>query len=384
MRLVRVESLKPGFVVGRALLDEKGKVLLNAGVELSERYIQVLETKGISSIFIQDLVEIELPLPDEDLDPAVRAAAIEVLDRAFTDIEDELPEIRAKSIEEAKKVLDSQPIKALASEDGPLADIRQVVESILNDVLDRATLAGLTTIKSESDRLLNHSVDVCVVGLMIGKAVGISQDQLRQLATGSLLHDIGKLFIDKRASELSQVRQHTLLGYELLRSNESMLSPHVAYEHHEHQDGSGQPRGLVGSNTIKRDRSLRPPVPTLIGEIAAIANLYDNLLSGSESRPPMTPETVLQTMDTVAGSKINSAVYRAFRKVVPVYPLGTEVLIRGNKFHNFRAIVSRIHADNLDRPVIVIIRDNKGESVAAEELNLLEELELKVRAVGIG
>ena len=384
MRLIRIENLKPGLIIGRALLDENGKILLNADVPLTETYIRALESKGIPSIYIREDDEMDSFVPDEDLDPEVRSHALSVLRKAYDDIEEELADLRDESFDTVKEALSSRAIKALSGADGPLANIDALVDEIFRDVLTRATLAGLTSIKGEDDRLHNHSIDVCIIAIMIGKAVELESDRMRQLATGCLLHDIGKLFMDKTAGEISQVRQHTLLGYELLKAGSDSLAPNVALEHHERQDGKGQPRGLVGSNTIWRNRNQKGPVPTLVGEVAAVANVYDNLLSGTPTRPPLTPEKALQTMDDVAGTHLNSAVVRAFRRVVPVYPLGTDVLVRGDKHHNFRGIVSKINPDHLDKPVVLVTKDNRGKGIEAFELDMLTQKTLSLRAMGLG
>lgn len=377
------------MIIGRSLLDEDGKVLLNTNVSLNETYIASLSDKGIPSVYIKNLEEEAIDLaPDEDLDKAVRAHAIEVLRDTFENIENELADLRDQSFDSVQEALSSRSIRALTGSDGPLSDIGAVVAEIFKDVLTRSTLAGLTSVKSEDTRLHNHCIDVCVVAIMIGKTIELPAERMRQLATGCLLHDIGKLFIDKTANDVSQVRQHTLLGYELLKNNEDLLAPHVAFEHHERQDGSGEPRGLVGGNTIHRNRNLKPPVPTLIGEIAAVANVYDNLLSGSASRPPMTPEVVLQTMDSAAGTHLNKAIVHAFRRVVPVYPLGTDVLVRGattvDKYHNFRGIVSRVNPNALDKPIVLLTKDNRGKGIEVTEIDLLKETSLSLRAMGIG
>lgn len=381
MRLVKIEKLEPGMVVGRALQDEDGNTLLNENVTLSQKYIDVLASKGLPTIYIKSEAEDLDLMPDEDLSPEVRAHAVKVLRTAFDDIENELGDVRHESFEKVRSALDSSNIRVLTGEDGPLKNISGLVTEIFDDILTRTTLAGLTSIKSEDTHLHNHSIDVCVVAIMIGKILALPGDQMRQLATGCLLHDIGKLFLDKRASEVSQVRQHTLLGYELLRNNEDLLAPHVAFEHHEHQDGSGEPRGLQGSNTTRRNRNVSGPVPTLIGEIAAVANVYDNLLTGSASRPPMTPEAVLQTIESVSGTHLNKAIVTAFRRVVPVYPLGTDVLLRGGDYHNFRGIVNRVNPEALDRPTVLLVKDNHGQNITAIEVDLKENEKLALRTL---
>lgn len=375
MRVINVSNLAPGMKVGRPVVDDTGQILLNKGVNLTEEYIRALQAKKFTGIYITD-ENIEVTIDgDDDLNPVTRAKAISTIRKAFEIIEHQVPRLRDQSIEQFAKVFSTDAMKSLLGKGGPLDSLQGVVSGLMAEVLNRTTLAGLTSIKSVDQQLYSHSVDVCVVAMMIGRSVGLDESKLRQLAIGSLLHDIGKLFMNKAANERSQVRQHTLLGYELLKNcpNPDILAPHVALEHHEWQDGSGEPRGLMGSNALERDRNLPTPVPTLVGEIAAVANVYDNMLSGSHSRPPMTPDTVIQSMRAVAGTHLNRAIVNAFVRLAPVYPLGTEVIVRSEPYKNFTAIVSKVNPTRLDKPVIILLKDNQGRPVAIDELNLAED-----------
>jgi len=375
MRILGVDKLKPGLVVGRPVVDEKGAILLHADVVLNDDYINRLKNKGFSRVYIKDPEAATDIAPDEDLDPVIRGRAITAMQKAFDIVGKEVPNLRKDSFDSVKKACGAESMKALMSPSGPFADTLDVAGTILGDVLNQSTLTGLTSIKSRDTELHNHSIDVCVVAIMIAQAAGQPNHRLRQLATGCLLHDIGKIFLDPRVPEQTRVRQHTLLGYEILKNSEDpdILSPHVALEHHERQDGQGEPRGLTGSNRMERDRSRPGPVPTLIGEIAAVANIYDNLLSGTASRPPMTPDAVIQAIRMLAGTHLNRAVVSNFLRVVPVFPLGAEVIVRNGDCRNFSGIVARINQTNLDRPVILLTHDRSGHTIEPAEINLADE-----------
>ena len=381
MRLVSVRNLRPGFVVGRPIMDEGGQILLHQGVALTLDYIEALVAKGYGAIYVQDPEDPIYVPPDEDLNPVTRAKAVHALDRVYSAIKDEIGDLREQTFERLKGICHSQAMKSLLGERGPFEALNASTNTILNEVLDRKILAGLTTIKMTDTYLHHHCIDVCVISIMLGQALELSEDHLRQLATGCILHDIGKVFLRQRVAPITEIRQHTLLGYELLRSGENadILAPHVALEHHEYQDGSGEPRGLRGTNTIERNRKSSGPVLTLIGEIAAVANVYDNLLSGSASTPPIPPDHAVQTLQYVAGKQLNQAIVRTFLRMTPVYPLGIEVLVRSGRYRNYTGIVTRIHPDHFDRPVVTLIRDNHGRPIPVIEVNLLEQPQFTIR-----
>lgn len=383
MRLISIENLEEGMIVGRPIIDDDGRVLLNGGKELSATYISALETKGFKSVYVADQGAGVIIEGDEDLNVATRAKAIHALRRAYELIEDKIPDLRQRSYDDIAAALASEEIRGLLGQGGPFDEIEGAASSIIDEVLTRATLAGLTSIKSLDSQLYHHSVDVCVVAIMIGREVSLSSSQLKQLALGSLLHDIGKIFVNPKSDKRTKVRQHCLLGYEMLRNspNPAILAPHVALEHHEWQDGTGEPRGLRGSNTVARDRSLPPPIPTLIGEIAAVANVYDNLLTGVGNSLPLSPDAAISAMRSAAGTRLNRELVNAFVRMAPVFPQGVEVLVRSDEYKGYTGIVTKVNPDKLDKPVIILFRDNHKKLIEPIELDMREHPDLQVRAI---
>ncbi len=383
MRVVKVDSLKPGLVVGKPLLDERGQTLLHAGVVLSEKYINTLKEKGYTHLYVNEDGCDATVAPEDELSPIVRARALNAMREVFESIEQELPTVKTFTYDDIKRFCASDVVKDLLGEDGPMKTLLSSVDCILDEVLTRSTLAGLTSLKSDDTRLYAHSINVCIVSIMIGQYIGMSSVRMRQLATGSLLHDIGKIFLDKATGERNSIRLHTVLGYELLKNNDDpdILAPHVALQHHEYQDGTGLPRGLIGSNTIERNRNLPPPVPALIGEIAAVANCYDNLLSGVYDKVPLTPDRALNRIRQWSGTRLNREIVNAFLRVVPVYPVGVDVVIEGGAFNNCQAIVTDVAQNALDRPRVAIYRDAKGRLVEPFEfdLNAVDSEEVTLR-----
>lgn len=383
MRIVSVDSLQTGDVLARTLVDEHGQVLLQRGVRLTDRYIGTLRAKGYSRLFIADADDDPGVMPDDELTDATRSKAVKALNEAFSTIEKEVGTLRSSSARELREVFDSKGIRDLLGPDGPVAQIYVLLDSIMNEVLDHPTLAGMTSLKSADGALYQHCLDVCIVGIFIAKALRQPDKRIKQYAAGALLHDIGRIFLPAGLSREAQLKQHTLLGFELLRRGEQpdILAPHVAYEHHEHQDGTGFPRGLKGSNKVERDRGAQGPVPTLIGEIAAVANSYDHLLSGSDGGEALTPEQALRTLHAGAGKRFNAAVVKALVRVTPIYPLGFNVVVTEGPPKNCTGQVVRIHPNDMSRPIIALYRDASGKPMAPMRIDLRENNKIKIRLV---
>lgn len=382
MRAISVSQLKPGLVLGRPLLDDRGNMLLNRGVRLSENYIKSLHLKGFEVVYIRD-EEAEVDVePEDDLSLATRARAIQDLRDTFESIGKEVDKLRSQSIEDLRGVCSSDSIKSLIGKSGFMDRILSSVSSIINEVLDRANLAGLASIRVSDTKLYDHSVNVCVVSVMIGRTLDLPDRQLRQLAAGCLLHDIGEVFLEADdTDERRRIRHHTMLGYELLKNctSEDILAPHVALEHHEHQDGTGLPRGTHSSNAIERDRNLPPPIPTLIGEIAAVADYYDRYLNGNCTNGAMPPDEALGRIRKLSGTVLNKAVVGSFLRCVPVYPVGCEIIVRSQDHLNYTGVVQEVHPNELDRPIVVLTRDNRQRIIEPLTIDLKEDKDTEIQ-----
>ncbi len=383
MKVVSINNVKEGEILGKNVLDETGQILLHAGVELRRSYIESLKAKGYSRLFIRDAYDILNVEPDQDLKPETRTKALVTLRNVYKAIEKETEGLRKCSLDEVRNALAAGNLKTLMGSSRILDQVKAVVSSVLDEVLTRATLAGLTSIKCTNSALYEHSIDVCVSSILVGANIGLSYHRMRQLAAGALLHDIGVIFLEKDLPERVRIRHHTQLGYELLRNIEDreILAPHVAYEHHEHQDGSGLPRGLVGSNTIARPKDHAGIVPTLVGEIAAVTNAYDNLLSGTGKTRPVAPDVAVQIIQSQAGTVFNREVVRAFLRVVPVYPKGTEIVVTEGTYHGYKGIVVHVNIVQLDKPVIALCLDKDGHSIDPIMVDLAKETDIRIRAI---
>lgn len=383
MRIAEVKSLKPGDVVGKTMYDEDGKILLHRGVKLTERYIRAISDKGFTYVHIDDpslTIEVE---EEADLRTETRSTALKYISNSYHEIEQGVGTLRADTVSDLQSTFDTSHVRQLMSSGGPMGRIHEVIKLVSNEVMSRPTLAGVASLKSRDGRLYEHSLDVCVVSIILGKALDQTGERIRQLATGALLHDIGMLFVEKDLPEEQRVRQHTVLGFELLKSSHErdILAPHVAYEHHEHQDGGGLPRGLKGSNHVWRDRSQKPPIPTLIGEIGAVANAYDRLLSGGHGQAALTTEQALDKLQEMAGKQLNAEIVTTLIGLVPRFPKGTEVRVTQGEYRRYVGLVIASNPVDLDRPTIALVRDSAGEKIDPIELDLAEDPGIMIRAV---
>jgi len=266
------------------------------------------------------------------------------------------------------------------------------VQAILREMASTDMLSGIAEIRSHDDRTFGHSIEVSITALMIGKRLYMTERELVKLGTGCILHDIGKLFVDKEIlrrrgplnkREYGKLKQHTSLGYQLLktRNPDTVLINHVAFQHHERQDGRGYPRGLRGTNTFHRrtldtNRHILP-----FAEIASVADVYDTLSSERPGKPSLAPQTIQSIMREMSGAILNADITHHFLSMLPLFPVGIGVVVKTGFYKGYRGIVIRANPRYPDRPAIRLLYDDAMERIAPVELNLSREPGILVSTV---
>lgn len=146
----------------------------------------------------------------------------------------------------------------------------------------------------------------------IARVLGLPQDQQDLLLQAAPMHDIGKvgtpdLILLKPGKltpeEFSVMKQHAVIGYEVLNANSSPLlkvAAEIAHTHHEKFDGSGYPRGLRGGD-----------IP-LFGRIVAVADVFDALTSERPYKRAWCLEDASQLIKEGAGAHFDPACVAAF------------------------------------------------------------------------
>jgi len=140
-----------------------------------------------------------------------------------------------------------------------------------------------------------HCQRLAVVSVILGEALGLSQQELVALYRGGYLHDIGKISIPDnilfKQGELTQaewsiMRSHPVRGEEICRPMKSLwpVLP-IIRNHHERWDGSGYPDGLVGED-----------IP-LLARILQVADIYDALITERPYKPALSTQDAFAVME---------------------------------------------------------------------------------------
>lgn len=378
-----VDRLQPGDVLATTLYTESGTPLLVAGTPLNDRYIRALERRGLISVYLRDGLADDV-VPDDIVSQRVRSTVTEHIEMTFgtvAKIAAERGAGRGQGVQGAIDNLGEQPLELGDEGREVMAQLYTDVELLISEILASSTVAGLESLKTHNEYTFQHSVDVAVVGVLLGKRLGLPRGRLRELALGCLLHDIGKTYIDiaildkpgeLSAEEFEAIKEHPRMGYELVRRMplHSLLPAHVAFQHHEQQRGTGYPKGLVGDNgTAGRTDHERIGAGRmlLIAEIAAVADVYSALSSDRPYRQAVLPDETLRIIDGMAGRHLNRAVVTTMQRLIPSYPIGRWVEVVGGSMAGYRGVVTEIHAAQVHRPTVRMLLGADGEALASPE-----------------
>jgi cyclic di-GMP phosphodiesterase len=155
-----------------------------------------------------------------------------------------------------------------------------------------------------------HSKRVTAFTIAMARHRGLSDDQVRVIARGAFLHDIGKMAIPDgilrkpgplTAEEVSIMREHCYHGYQMLRKIPFLAeASEIVYSHQEKWDGSGYPRGLRGEE-----------IP-LGSRIFSVADTLDAITSDRPYRPKQTLQAAKEEIQRFSGRQFDPDVVATF------------------------------------------------------------------------
>ena len=174
--------------------------------------------------------------------------------------------------------------------------------------------ALMVSLAQKDEYTEEHTRRVALRAVQVGEELGLSPVRLRELATGAIVHDIGKLAVPdailKKPGKLSReefdaVKRHSETGSKTLKElgfRESVRQ--LVLDHHERLDGSGYPRGLAS------------PAITLDARILAVCDVYDALISTRVYRDAFRHEQAMGILRAEAGTKLDRRCVAALERVL--------------------------------------------------------------------
>lgn len=267
MRPVSPEQVRPGMVLA-ADASVEGRVLLRAGTSLAPWHLRRLAELGVQTLYVQE--------------------------------GGQATETQAQAQFRQRVLQHFRPGRHQA-----------IVLAVGEEVLGSPGVSALLErLRGADGALFDHSLAVCATTIVLASRVGLSMPQLRPLALGAALHDVGKLALPEplwvKAGRLTEaeyraIQRHTEAGYRLIQqAGLDLRSALVAYQHHERWDGTGYPRGIA--------RGRIHPFARIVG----IVDVFEALRADRPYRPAWPFAEAVQYVQAQAGRAFDPHFARAF------------------------------------------------------------------------
>ena len=381
------DELKEGMVLAKPLFTQDGDLLLAKGEALSHQYIKRLIEIGYSGIYIEvDGTEEVNPsnfLSDEQ-ETAVRTNVKNLqtdIQKTVKEAEKQLEKEQASSDSQAKQFIFDE-MGNLKNGEGIFGDLDiagRVSESVSliveNVLLNKDGMSQVSNLRDMSEFYFKHAIDTTILSVLLGIEFGFNKKEIEVLASGALLHNIGMTLLPKELvnrddrlsyKEHEQIKKHPEYGFDILRAARrySLLSAHVAYQHHERQDGGGFPRAMFGNNAAPHSgKDHQKGEIHQYAEIVTVVAEYVDMITEKEHRKRRTPTEAMGILLKYAGKIYNKAIVDKFISIMPVYPEGAFFRIVKTKSTNilgFYGVVAKNDKKDLKRPEVIIMANKSG------------------------
>ena len=351
MQRVSVGFLEAGMVAARNVHSAEGRLLVTKDTVLSEAMVANIQKTSLGSIYVrnplfQDIEAEEVVTEDN------RRKAVMALKSAVTAYQ-------------KTKVLDIQPLKKV---------LRELVVEIIRN---RDSMIHQLDMRTYQDYIYAHSVNTCVLSVLIAVNLDYPEGKLTDLALGTMLHDIGMMMLpdallmkmgNLTPEESKQVQQHPEDGFNILRTVREIpiTVAHIAYQHHERVDGKGYPRNLTADKILE------------VAKVAAVADTFDALVSDRPYRKGMVPHEAYEVMMALADSYVDRDILHLFLTHVAIYPVGAVVQLDNGQHGVVTKVLPRLQT----RPQVRLLTDQQGNLLSEQtEIDLTQHLTLMISRV---
>jgi HD-GYP domain-containing protein (c-di-GMP phosphodiesterase class II) len=254
----------------------------------------------------------------------------------------------AEAIIEIKNIISLFEKKEPYSKD--IVSVTNIVRCIENQNQELVMLADRAT---PDTYLIGHSVNACILSVMIGHSLGLKTGELISLGHCALLHDLGladiqPLILKKTKytpAELTNIQMHSLAtgtivkGLPLLGEEIKALMITVIGQVHERDNGSGYPFGMKNTDIHQFAR------------IIAIADVYESLTHPRPYRERILPHNALKQMISNEEYAFDTALLKSFIEKISLYPPGSYVRLNTNEIGK----VTETHMGLPTRPKVRMI-----------------------------
>lgn len=311
---VAVSQIKYGERLGDNVTTKMGNTLFHKGRIIQEREVEILKAFLIPSVYIESKNSNEVEQESEEH----KVKEVEAVDPFYVEYQNMV------------KLLKRVFLLANGGQQLPILEIRTGLETLIRHIDAYKVLTFTPKNRNLHEYIYHKSILVSLASYSLARWAGLPQKDLLQIAMAGLLHDIGTSKVDRtllekknplNASEMDEIKQHTLIGYQILK-NMSGINEGVkltALQHHEREDGSGYPLG------VKSDKI------HVYAKIVAIADIYNAMTNERYYKAALSPYVVLEQLLNESFGKVDPTLVQVFMNKSTQISNGTLVKLSDNR-----------------------------------------------------
>ncbi len=357
MQMMDKARLCPGMILGQDVYNFANQIVVKKGTVLDERTITKLHRFEIPQFMIKEEV-----LSVQESNTYHKSSYSERIQNS--------PEFKRFQENYDIEVLQFQNMLTCVIEKNQEIDCEALYHQVVLLLKDTGNTINafdmVQNLRHYDDSTYAHSMNVGLLCNVFADWLGFDEEDKKKLTVAGILHDIGKtripLDIIQKPSSLSEeeyqiIKKHTEYGFAILTENK--LDYHIRYtalQHHERNDGSGYPLGLMNDHIDE------------FAKIVSIVDVYDAMTSPRVYRGPMCPFDVIQLFEEEGFRKYDSAYILTFLKRIAESYLNEQVRLSDGRIG--KLVFINVHA--LSRPVVMV-----GDQV----VDLQKEKHLHIREI---
>jgi putative nucleotidyltransferase with HDIG domain len=321
--------------------------------------IALLRSKGVSSLTIDPTKQQATELDSGDDGNFTHAAVVSAPLSARQSMKkvSMAQEIKkAQALYTEAKLLQKRAFADITNgKDISVADFRRCADGIIDSIFrNQDALLCISRLRDKDAYLLEHSVNVSILMTIFAKYLKLDEAIIEALATGALLHDIGKIKVPNAIlnkpgrltdDEFVIMRKHVEYSRDILQHTEgiSAISLDVAANHHERMDGRGYPLGLQQQQLSMHARMI------------AIVDTYDAITAQRVYKNGQTCVKALKILRTDSPTHFDLDLVKQFISAIGMYPPGTLVMMDSEKL----ALVMENNPNSITSPVVKVFYSAK-------------------------
>jgi HD-GYP domain-containing protein (c-di-GMP phosphodiesterase class II) len=332
--LLRLTEVVTFFLVGDSIVI-KDRPLIGAG-QLVDKFVSILQNRGVERVsfdrgftrselldFVAGLAaKGDVPVRSS---PRIRLGKVELRIGSDPKLLEETPASEGLAEVPAQQPLFGDLEMERVKELYFMAERREKIDVSALDSIVRRFISGfiwninpirlLASVKTADEYTFTHAVNVGILTIIQARNLGFSGRKLHEIGMASMLHDVGKIFVPDDIlskpgrltdEERAVVETHTVKGgrYLMTLPNMPKIAVIAALEHHRKFDGSGYPH-------LSQDFK-----PNIVGQMIAIADVFDALRSNRCYSPAKPLEEILKIFSKERGVAFNPLLVDSFVRLI--------------------------------------------------------------------